>query len=119
MKPFIVLIALCVFLAGCTKQAETSRFNGLDIKVGMNRDDVERKVAVLLNTQKTYSPYGNNLSGGVVQYRDGQWILEIRYQAGSPAPWIKNADGTAEHNPPVDETVIEYKIEKNPDAKGR
>ena len=35
-------------------QAETSRFTTLDLEIGMNREQVEEKVAVLLGTQNTY-----------------------------------------------------------------
>ncbi len=67
----------------------------------MNREQVEEKVAALLETQSTYSTYGNNLTGGTVK-------------AGAPAPWIIGEDGKAQHYPPVDESVLAFKIEKNP-----
>jgi len=117
-----------VFLFGCSYQedttvqeeevqAEASRFSTLDLKVGMRREQVEEQVAVLLDKQKTYSPYGNNLRGGTVEYRDGAWILRVNYKAGVTAPWVQNSDGTVEHLPPVDETVIEYEIERIPNRK--
>jgi hypothetical protein len=80
----------------------------------MNRERVEDQVAALLRKQKSYSPYGNNLAGGTVAYRDGDWILEVVYKAGAPAPWVTLPDGSAQHYPPVDETVLEYKIKKHP-----
>ena len=80
----------------------------------MNREQVEEQVAALLETQSTYSTYGNNLIGGTVRYSDGDWILEVEYKAGAPAPWIIGEDGKAQHYPPVDESVLAFKIEKNP-----
>ena len=93
---------------------ETSRFTTLDLKIGMNREQVEEKVAVLLGTRNTYSTYGNNLRGGTVRYRDGDWILTVDYKAGAPAPWIIGNDGNAQHYPPVDESVLAFEIEKIP-----
>ena len=116
---------ILTILAGCSPpqatpksqevvQPETSRFHGLALKTGMNREEVEKLVSALLDQPQNYSPYGNNLRGGAVQYSDGDWILEIKYKAGAPAPWVKNPDGTMQHYPPMDETMIEYKIERNP-----
>ncbi len=122
-RAFCILAAL--FLFGCTPRqsttlpeevvrGEVSRFSGLELKIGMNREQVEEKVAALLGKQKTYSPYGNNLRGGTVRYRDEDWVLEIVYKAGAPAPWIMTKDGKAQHYPPVDESVLEFKIERIP-----
>ena len=80
----------------------------------MNREQVEEKVAVLLGTPNTYSTYGNNLRGGTVRYRDGDWILKVEYEAGAPAPWIIEEDGKAQHYPAVDESVLAFKIEEIP-----
>jgi hypothetical protein len=55
------------------------------------------------------------LTGGVVEYRDGDWVLEVTYKAGAPAPWVETPDGSMQHLPPIDETVLEYKIERIPD----
>lgn len=92
-------------------QPKTSRFHSLELKAGMNREEVENKIATILNEPKTYSPYMNNLQGGVVEYRDEDWVLEVKYKAGMPAPWVVKPDGTMEHYPPTDETVLECKIE--------
>ena len=115
-----VPVLVCVMLlAGCAQpqvgtigQPETSRFHNLDLKAGMNRKDVEKHVSALLGLQQRYSPYGNDLRGGTVQYRDGDWVLEVKYKAGAPAPWVKNPDGSMQHYPPMDETVLEYTIER-------
>ena len=80
----------------------------------MEREEVEEQIDAVLGKPNTYSPYGNNLRGGTVQYRDGIWVLEVVYKAGAPAPWVQNEDGTAQHYPPVDETIMEYKINKIP-----
>ena len=124
MKHFYIMLAITV-LAGCsqheattetqeTKPPQQSRFHDLDLKPGMNREDVEKQVSTLLGQPQNYSPYGNNLRGGIVQYPDGDWILEVKYKAGAPAPWVENPDGSMQHYPPMDETLIEYTIRKNP-----
>jgi hypothetical protein len=116
-------IAVILFLFGCSEersrndpkepqQEATSRFKTLELTVGMNRAKVEDQIAVLLGKQKSYSPYGNNLKGGAVNYRDGDWVLEVIYKSGSPAPQILLPDGSAQDYPPIDETVLEYKIER-------
>ena len=120
-----VRVLAALFLLGCSDQqsaeapgqvvgSEISRFTTLDLKVGMNREQVEEQVAALLETRSTYSTYGSNLIGGTVRYGDGDWILEVEYKAGAPAPWIIGEDGKAQHHPPVDESVLAFKIEKYP-----
>jgi hypothetical protein len=80
----------------------------------MARQKVEEEVANLLSRPQQYSPYGNNLNGGLVQYRDGEWVLEVTYKTGAPAPWVENADGSMQHLPPIDEAVLEYTIKRIP-----
>ena len=124
MKYIFSLLA-ALFILGCSQsepipkatepaQPEKSRFHSLELKPEMNREDVEKQISALLDQPQKYSPYGNNLRGGTVQYPDGDWILEIKYKAGAPAPWVENPDGSMQHYPPMDETLIEYKIKKNP-----
>ena len=123
----IRLLAIVMLLAclGCsTRQhtdspagpsaSEVSRFHRLDLTTGMERQKVEEEIASLLSRPQQYSPYGKNLSGGVVPYRDGVWLLEVTYKAGAPAPWVENADGSVQHLPPIDEAVLEYKITRIP-----
>lgn len=95
-------------------QAAPSRFSSLNLKPGTPRLAVEKQVATLLDKPNVYSPYGNNLLGGVVQYRDGNWLLEITYKPGAPAPTIINANGQAQGYPPIDETVISHQIKQLP-----
>jgi hypothetical protein len=103
---WILALGLCM---GCQ-----SGFSTLDLKPGTPRSTVEKQLADLLGKPNAYSPYGNNLQGGVVQYRNGDWLLEVTYKAGSPAPTIINQDGKTEGYPPIDETVIDHKIRKRP-----
>jgi len=93
-------------------KSEISKFETLHLKVGMNREQVEEQLEVVLGKKSDYSPYGNNLLGGTVQYREGVWILEVTYKSGTPAPWIINKDGIAEHYPPIDESVLDFSIKK-------
>ena len=99
------------------KPSELSRLHAIELEIGMQRQQVEDRVASLLSRPKQYSLYGNNLRGGVVQYRDGDWVLEVKYNAGAPAPWIETTDGAMQHLPPIDETIMEYKLEKNPNKQ--
>lgn len=89
-----------------------SRLHHVELKVGIERQKVEDQVARLLSRTRQYSPYGNNLLGGIVEYRDGDWVLHVTYKAGAPAPWVTISDGVMQHLPPIDETVVEYKIER-------
>ena len=127
---YVPILMTIVLLSGCSKpqvstesqvavQPERSRFESLELSTGMSRTDVEKQVGILLGQEKLYSPYGNNLRGGTIQYRDGDWVLEVKYKAGAPAPWVKNPDGTMQHYPPIDETVLEYKIERIPNQELR
>jgi hypothetical protein len=128
MMKHICNLLIVLFLTGCTKQhastqdnsavqSEASRFDFLDLKAGMDRGKVEEQVSALLSKPMTYSPYGNNLLGGTVQYRDGDWVLEVTYKPGAPAPTIVTTDGKTQGYPPIDETVIEYKTKKIPNQK--
>lgn len=76
----------------------------------MSRAEVEAKVTNLLGKENLYSPYGNNLQGGIVLYEETGWVLKVNYQAGTPAPWVTNENGAAEHYPPMDETLLSYQI---------
>lgn len=82
------------------------------LHAGMLREKVEKLVAETLAIENNYSPYGNNLGGGIVEYKDRQWILEITYNPGAPAPWVINKQGIAEHYLPIDETVKSYRLYK-------
>lgn len=84
-----------------------SRLHQVELKAGMERQKVEDQVARLLSRTKQYSPYGNNLLGGIVEYRDGDSVLHVTYKAGAPAPWVKISDGAMQHLAPMDETVVE------------
>ena len=81
----------------------------LELRVGTNRAEVEQMVAALLKTKMAYSPYGNNLRGGIVEYEDGDWLLRVSYKAGAPAPWVAGSNG-AQHMAPIDETVLSYAV---------
>lgn len=92
----------------------TCRVCLLPLQAGMKRSDVEQKVAALLEKPSAYSAYGNNLRGGIVEYRDAAWLLRVTYAAGTPAPWVIGPTGVAEHWPPKDETVLSYEIVQAP-----
>lgn len=104
----VAWVTAVLLLGGCVG----SRLTNLAIRVGMEREKVESMIAEALNTENKYSPYGNNLSGGIVKYTDGSYILEIKYMAGAPAPYVKDAQGVVIHYPLIDETVESIKIYK-------
>jgi len=104
MQPIKILLC-ALFLMGCSN----SKLTHLQLEVGMERARVEELVANALGTTKNYSPYANNLRGGVVEYSEGSCVLEVTYRSGAPAPWVINAQGVAEHYPPIDETVISFR----------
>lgn len=85
----------------------------------MNRLVVEEKVAALVGTRSTYSPYANNLQGGTVSYRDNGWVLQVTYRAGAPAPSVRHQDGTVQHLEPSDETVVKSVLLNPSSTSGR
>ncbi len=105
---------------GAEDNGETvgSRLERLALQVGMTREVVEARVARLLGKPSDYSVYGNNLTGGRARYRDGDWVLEVVYKPGAPAPWVEAPDASMQHYPPTDETVLEYRIERSPATRG-
>jgi ferredoxin len=91
----------------------------IQLQPGMERSAVEEKIAVLLESKResTYNPYGNN-SGGLVEYRDGAWLLRVTYAMGSPAPWVPAPDGgDLIHLPPIEETLIKHEIRYMPELR--
>jgi len=94
-----------------------SRFETLELKAGMKRAQVEKQVADFLGKRNKYSTGWSNLRGGTVQYRDGDWILEVVYKAGAPAPTVSTPDGGHRTYEPIDETVIRFEIKKQEPAK--
>ena len=110
-----VLLAV-LFGCGCSgRQSGDSRergFDTLDLKVGMTRQQVENQLRDTPGPHDTL--YGNNLTGGVVLYREGDWFLEVVYQAGAPAPSIRRGDSAMVHYPPIDESVLQFKIRRIP-----
>ena len=89
-------------------------FQTIRVAKGMNRQDVEIQVANVLNTRNTYDPYGSNLLGGTVDYQHGNCVLTVTYKAGAPAPNVVASDGHLQGYPPIDETVLDYRIERKP-----
>jgi hypothetical protein len=128
MMKHLSILMVITLVVGCSqpqatteshgaKLPETSRFLNIDLKIGMDREKVEKQVAALLQQQNKYSPYGNSLRGGTVHYHDGDWVLEVKYKAGAPAPRFINRDGANQGLPPVDETILDYSIERIPNKK--
>ncbi len=77
----------------------------------MPRAQVESLVASLSNRKSTYSPYGNNLVGGNVEYKHSNWSLTVNYSPGAPAPSIINQSGKSVTIPPIDEKVVSFHVE--------
>jgi hypothetical protein len=109
MKSIVVFVlaACAAFSQAAPAAARDSacRLCALKISAGMARAEVEAKVAAALGQQDQYSPYVNNLRGGLVVYKDGAARLRVPYLPGSPAPTVINAQGVGEHMQPIDETV--------------
>ncbi len=85
----------------------------------MERLDVEKKVATALGAESGYTPYGDALQGGTVEYREGPWTLRVVYSRGTPAPRVINAQGVGEHWPPIDSRVVKYALFKSAQPKKR
>ncbi len=101
---------LGALLAAATATQADCRVCQIPLSVGMERLDVEKRVAQALGKESRYTPYNDNLQGGVVAYADGRWILRVTYGPGAVAPWVVNAKGVAEHYAPVDSKVLKYEL---------
>ena len=105
---FIRILIFGAFLMGCGD----SKLSQIQVKIGMERLSVEKLVSEILGIPNDYSPYGNNLRGGIVEYADGSTLLEVNYEPGLPAHWVINSNGIGEHYPPIDEKVISFRLLK-------
>ncbi len=115
---YALLAALMVAVVDSEAHPQDAcRVCDLGISTGMARAEVEKKIAKLRGTPSAYSPYGNNLKGGLVEYLDRGWVLRVIYKSGSPAPWVVNKNGVAEHWPPIDESVLDLSVSKVSSAK--
>lgn len=114
MKLFCVCVLAVTGVLGQPACAATRdsgcRLCSVQISAGMARAEVEAKVAAALGKTDQYSPYVNNLQGGLVVYRDGPASLQVTYLPGSPAPRVINAQGVGEHMQPIDEAVASVKL---------
>jgi hypothetical protein len=109
-RRLIMSIVLGALLAAATATQADCRVCKIPMSVGMERSEVEKKVAQALGKESRYTPYNDNLQGGVVAYADGRWILRVSYGPGAVAPWVVNANGVAEHYAPVESKVIKYEL---------
>ena len=93
-------------------QPAPSSFEKISLHVGMQREKAEDVIAAALGKKDSeYSPYGNNLRGGTVEYVDAAgYTLEVVYKPGASAPWVVGSNGVAEHYPPIDEAVISFRV---------
>lgn len=89
-------------------------FSRMPVKIGMPRLELETRIAEVLEKANTYSPYGNNLLGGTVSYRSGNCELRVTFAPGVPAPRVIVASGGTEHLPPIDESVLSYRVVPTP-----
>ena len=107
-----LLITLLILLVSCSRpdSVKSSALATVNISEGMPRKEVEELIAKALLRKSDYSAYGNNLLGGVVEYIDGDTVLEVTYKSGAPAPWILDAKGNVQHSPPADETVFSSRL---------
>ena len=77
---------------------------------GMTRIEVEVQIAKAIGTPSNYGAYTNNHTGGTVEYRQSQCVLEVKYNAGAPTPLISTPQGKIQRLPLKDETVTSYKL---------
>lgn len=108
-----ILLVLCVLcFASCRSEPVSveSPLTKVKLVQGMSRSEVENLVATALSKKSDYSPYGNNLEGGVVKYTDSSMVLEVTFERGAPAPRFLNGNGDSEDRPPIDETVKSFRL---------
>lgn len=102
----LFLASFVLIMTSCGNGVEKSNpFLGVTLVEGMNRADVEKRYSELSGAPLVYSAYGNNLRGGSIKYSLNNWILEVKYKAGTVGISLED-DCIA----PIDETVLEYKV---------
>lgn len=106
----IFWVAAILFALVASPAHAACPFTRMPVKVGTSRLDLESRVAALLGTANTYSPYASNLQGGTVSYRSGSCELRVIFAPGAPAPRVAIASGGTEHLPPTDESVLSHEI---------
>lgn len=94
-------------------ESHMSIFNKLQLIKGMERVEVEKRIATLLGKPMSYSPYTHTPDGGMVRYPHAQWVLEVVYKAGDldPVPTATEVEAN-KRLLPIYETLLEYKIKK-------
>jgi hypothetical protein len=107
---FSTIVAVLLLLLCLPASAEDSPLSKIRLEKGMDRTAVEIQVAEALDRSNSYSAYGNNLTGGKVEYTDGKTVLVVEYNPGSPAPTILTRDGKRQSYPPMDETIKSFKF---------
>lgn len=110
-RKFQIFLLWPLFFCASAQADDRSKLAGLEFRTGTSRAAVESAVASALGRKSDYSPYGNNLNGGTVEYVDGEWILEVTYKPGAPAPRIA-VQGGSQDLPPVDETVERFQLRR-------
>lgn len=82
----------------------------IQLSIGMDRAAAEELIARHLKTTSQYTPYRSDLATEeTVTYSDGSVVLEVAYSPGTPAPWVINTEGVAEHYAPIDATVKSFR----------
>jgi hypothetical protein len=96
---------------------QASVLAGIKLSAGMNRADVESAVAKATGVASSYGVYSGAAAREEADlqavYQYGKTQLHIKYNHGTPAPWVRPAGGgPAVHYPPFDQSVKSWTLKK-------
>ena len=115
IQRFGLMILMVLTVAGAcpggAAETGTSRFQGIEIAPGMNREKVEQQIFALLGTHSRYTVHCGSEGSGITVYRDGEWVLEVQYRKGQPG--LMTDFGGISH-PPIDATVLGFRMVHDP-----
>jgi len=78
----------------------------------MKRSVLESNIAKYIELESNYSSQNPTESSTSATYVIDSINLVVKYQAGLPAPYVMEKNGSITHFPPIEQTVLSWKIEK-------
>jgi hypothetical protein len=97
----------------------SSSLEDISIAIGDTREEIEKRVAQILQTQSHYNVYDGSIqnveqpvlyTSNSVLHAHGSTVLEVYYIRGVPAPYVSDAQGQTAHYHPVDQTVASFRF---------
>ncbi len=116
---FTILLSALLALSACWMGCPRPLYplERIKLSAGMKRTDVEALVAKATGVESSYTAYNGAaaIEAADLQavYQDGVNQLTVKYNHGTPAPWVRPADGgPAQHYEPIDQSVKSWILNK-------